>query len=223
MVHLQVCITSCKSPRTRGSGVNVPIYTTNTLYYWVLHFKMIVYCEHLISEPILMFCCVVPMPRWNATLQCPRIGCIRKQHGGSLSLCMLVKLRHWTNSLAPPPTSPYPRYPAEEGAGAEGAGSQEGTGGQRRGHHPVAAHRRGVQRVRRRLGARRERVVRLRLASGGESGGLGSMVRRKNLGQGRLQKKNPKSLNVCYWGGEKNEEIFPHTSKHQCPTWSQPQ
>lgn len=63
--------------------------------------------------------------------------------------------------LLPPSVLPS-RYPAEEGAGAEGAGGQEGARRQRRGHHPVAPHRRGVQRVGRRLRARRERVVRLK-------------------------------------------------------------
>lgn len=55
--------------------------------------------------------------------------------------------------LLPPSVLPS-RYPAEEGAGAEGAGGQEGARRQRRGHHPVAPHRRGVQRVGRRLRAR---------------------------------------------------------------------
>lgn len=69
-----------------------------------------------------------------------------------------------------------PRYPAEEGAGAEGAGGQEGARGQRRGHHPVTPHRGGVQRVGRRLRARRERVVRLKGWGGRtEAGGKASL------------------------------------------------
>lgn len=50
------------------------------------------------------------------------------------------------------------RDPAEEGGGAAGARGQTRARGERRGHHPVAPDRRGVQRLRRRLRVRRGRL-----------------------------------------------------------------